>query len=297
MKKPCAIGIDVGGTKTAGAVVTLDGRPLAPRLLPTRPDRGGQAVLDLALGMAEALAAEARLQDLDVAAVGVAVAELVDLDGNVASENLIAWRGLPIRSLFSRLAPARIEADVRAAALAEARFGAGRGRALFLYVTVGTGISSALVQDGRPYTGARGCAGTCASSAIGSAPPLEAVASGPALVARYNALSEARCSRGEEVTAAAALGDPMAAEVVRSAGEALGGGIGWLVSVLDPEAVVVGGGLGVAGGLFWETTVASVRRHIWSDVHRALPIVPGALGADAALVGAASAALEARGIR
>ncbi len=296
MKTPCAIGIDVGGSKTAGAVVTLDGRPLAPRVAPTRPERGGRAVLDAALAMAEALAADARRQDFDVAAVGIAVAELVDVSGNVVSENLIAWRGMPVQSLFSKIAPARVDADVRCAALGEARFGAGRGRSVFLYVTVGTGISSALVLGGRPYTGARGCTGTCASSPVGSDPPLEKVAAGPAILARYNELSKTPLARGEEITAAAARGDLVAIRVVSIAGEALGGGIGWLVNVLDPEAVVIGGGLGVERSLFWDCAVASARLHIWSDLSRALPIVPAALGTNAAVVGAAAGALEARGI-
>jgi glucokinase len=82
--------------------------------------------------------------------------------------------------------------------------------------------------------------------------------------------------------------------VVGSAGAALGVSIGWLVNVLDPEAVIVGGGLGSAGGLYWDSMVASTRAHIWADTSRDLPIVPAALGPDAGMIGAAAAIARRR---
>ena len=88
--------------------------------------------------------------------------------------------------------------------------------------------------------------------------------------------------------AAADRGDPDAARVVRDAAEALGSGVGFLVNVLDPEAVVVGGGLGLAGGLYWDALIDSVRRHVWAEATRDLPIVRAELGTDAGLIGAAA---------
>ena len=123
---------------------------------------------------------------------------------------------------------------------------------------------------------------------------LEDFASGPALVARYRAESGRPASRGEEVLSAAAAGDAAAVAVVRSAGEALGGSVGFLVNVLDPEAVVVGGGLGLAGGLYWEAFVAATRAHVWSEATRGLPILRAALGPDAGVIGAALMATDAR---
>jgi glucokinase len=110
---------------------------------------------------------------------------------------------------------------------------------------------------------------------------LEEVASGPALAASFNV------GRAEDVLSAAERGDPGAVRAVRDAAEALGSGVGWLVNVLDPEAIVVGGGLGLAGGLYWDALTASVRRHIWAPGTRDLPIVQAGLGADAGLIGAA----------
>jgi glucokinase len=90
--------------------------------------------------------------------------------------------------------------------------------------------------------------------------------------------------------AAAAAGKATAVQVVRTAGEALGNSAGWLVNVLDPAAIIVGGGLGLAGGLYWDSFVTATRAHIWADASRELPIVPAALGAEAGLIGAAARA-------
>jgi glucokinase len=119
---------------------------------------------------------------------------------------------------------------------------------------------------------------------------LEEIASGPALIARFNQRRPAAADTGQAVLAAAMAGNPDAADVVRSAGEALGSSVGMLVSVLDPEAVVVGGGLGLSEGPYWDSLVASTRRHIWSQTHRNLPILHAATGSDAGVIGAAAAA-------
>ena len=166
---------------------------------------------------------------------------------------------------MKRLKPVVIEADVRAAAFGEALFGAGKPYGNFLYVTVGTGISCCLVMDGKPYTGARGLTGTFASGKLpGLDRSLEDHASGAAI------------ARGVSV---------------ESAAEALGAGIGLLVSTLDPEAVIIGGGLGLSGGGYWEALIRSIRRHVWSPLHRDLPIVPAA-SPHSGIVGAAAAALQ-----
>ena len=300
--KTCAIGLDVGGTKIAGGVVAFPaGRILTKQIIPTRPERGGQAVLSDALELAKTLISEAGAMGRELFGIGIGVAELVDLEGNVTSSHTITWRGLPVQSTFAELAPAAVESDVRAPALAEAMFGTGRSFKLFIYVTVGTGISYSLVQDGQPYAGARGNALIMASSPLTTVctecgallrPILDEFAAGPALAARYNHASREQATGGEDVIAAVEAGDSVAVEVVKTAGEALGVSVGWLVNVLDPEAVIVGGGLGLAGGLYWDSFVASTREHIWSDTNRDLPILPAALGVDAGLIGAAATILQ-----
>ena len=261
----CAVGLDVGGTKiAAGLVACSSGAVLARRTVPTLPRRGGEAVLSDTLALAEELMAAADKMKLGLLGIGVGVPELVDLEGNITSAHRLAWQGDGVQAAFSGLAPAVVESDVRAGALAEAMFGAGRAYRLFVYVTVGTGISSTLVQDGRPFAGARGnalimasspFAMECSSCGTSLNPILEEYASGPALVARYNRHVSRAVERAEEVTAAAEGGDRAAAMVVRSGGEALGNSVGFLVNVMDPEAIVVGEDLdrlvGYTGTALW----------------------------------------------
>lgn len=294
----CAIGLDVGGTKIAAGIVALEsGNILERRTIPTRPERGGAAVLDDVFALAAALCTAADTLGVQVCGVGVGVAELVDRAGEITSSNAIAWQGMPVRERLTHVAPAVVEADVRAHALAEARYGAGRPYRLFVFVTVGTGISCCLVQDGLPYAGARGNALILASSPVTTIcttcgtvlrPVLEEFASGPALVSRYNQAIGGHATRAEDVIAAADLGNPAAIDIVLTAGAALGVSVGWLVNVLDPAAVIVGGGLGLAGGLYWESFVAATREHIWAEGSRDLPILMAACGPDAGLIGAAA---------
>ena len=291
-----ALGIDVGGTKTAAGVVTFpDGRIHLRRQIPTRPERGGDPALGDVLELATALAVEAQSLNLRVDGIGLGICELVSSTGEIVSANCLPWQSADVLEGLSTVAPVVIEADVRAAALAEAMFGAGKSLRSFVYVTVGTGISSCLVLDGQPFTGARGVTGTCASSLLphlsqpwdsAAAVTLEQIASGPALVTRFNQL-HGQAQSGHEVLAAARAGNTCALSVVRSAGEALGATIAWLVNVLDPESVIIGGGLGLSEGPYWESLETSVRKHIYSELHRNLPIVRAKTGADAGLIGAA----------
>jgi glucokinase len=298
-----AIGVDVGGTKIAAGLVSGDDAAiLVRRHAPTGAGRDGAEVLGDAVRLAEELTAEAERLGAGPQAIGIGVPELVDLDGRVRSSSNFDWREIDVAAAFSRLAPARVESDVRAAALAEARVGAGRGHASFAYVTVGTGISHALVVDGRPYAGSRGAAILLGSGVIGvpcaacgsrAEVVLEEVCSGPGLVRDF-ALRGGRAERAEEVVTLAERGDPVAVAVLERAGELLGCGVGLLVNLLDPEAVVVGGGLGSArdARAYWHSLVASARAHVWAPDARSLPIVRSELGADSGLVGAALAALE-----
>lgn len=293
-----AVGLDVGGTKIAGGLVRFPagevGEVVARRRVATGAGRHAGDILTDAVEMADALAGGVPPGGR-FAGVGLGMPELVDLDGRLASAATIDWRGISLADRFAEVGPVWVQADVRAAALAEARFGAGRAYRLFVYVSVGTGISHTLVQDGRPYVGARGNALVlasgptsvrCSKCGTWSRTILETVASGPALAAALNV------SKAEDVIAAADIGNADAVRVIRNAAEALGSGIGFLVNVLDPEAVVVGGGLGLACGLYWECLVDSVRRHVWADATRDLPIIPAGLGSDAGLLGAATQAWD-----
>jgi glucokinase len=300
-----AIGLDIGGTKiAAGVVLWPSGVVLRRTVVPTKPARGGDAVLSDTLDLATELRDWAHEENIEVLGIGAGVAELVDCDGNVTSSCTIQWRAVPVQQRLSAIAPAQVDSDVRAAAVGEATFGAGRGNRLFVYVTVGTGISYCMVQDGRPFKGANGNAimmasapltTTCTHCGVKLRPVLEEFASGPAIAKRFSQAREAEGLREtwtcEDVFRASSKGDTAATEILTSAGEALGVGTAFLVNVLDPAMIVVGGGLGLAGGLYWDTFLQACREHIFADNSSSLPIVTAELGADAGLVGAAATVL------
>jgi len=297
-----AIGLDVGGTKTAaGIVLWPTGEVLHRTVAPTNPQRSGETVLNDILALAGCLRAKAEQEEITIAGIGAGVAELVDCDGNVTSSCTIAWGGQPIQQRLSTIAPARVESDVRAAACAEAIFGAGREKRFFVYITVGTGISSCLMQNGQPLKGVNGNAILMASSPLSTActhcgaklhPVLEEFASGPAIARRF-----AQVKRTESVGdcqgvfRAASNGDRDAIEILNSAGEALGTSVAFLINVLDPELVILGGGLGTAGGIYREAFDRSCRAHIFAEKSRGIPIVSAQLGIDAGVIGAAAIAL------
>lgn len=295
----CAIGVDVGGTKIAAGVVTFpDARVHLRREIPTRPQRGGEAVLADVERLVTDLKGQAQAAALQPASIGLGLCEIVRTDGTIASSNAVDWCALPVRQRLGQIAPVTIEADVRVAACAEAAFGAGRNARVLLFITIGTGIASCLVINGEAFTGARGAAGTLASGPLpglttnnaGELPGLEAFASGPALVMRYNLLGGAAVS-GREVLEAARCRDARAMEVVQSAGAAVGAVIGSTVNLLDPDLVVLGGGLGLADGLYRSALESAMRRHIWWPGHRELPLVSATLGADCGIIGAAAVAV------
>lgn len=286
-----AIGIDVGGTKVAGGIVDLEtGAVLGRRQIATDYQRGGPAILADVLDFAKVLKADATALGLPVAALGVGVAELVDGQGEVFSDHRIRWTGLGAREKFNAILPTVISADVRAAALAEARLGAGRGVSDFYFVTIGTGIAGVLVLDGVPHAGARGAALVIANSMGRHRCPacghehrgmIEDVASGPSLAAAFGSAT------AEEVLSAARAGDARALAAIDHATGELGRVLALLADGLDPEVMVIGGGLGCAPGPYFDALSAHVRAGLWDGVPNPLRIVQARMGPDAGLIGAA----------
>ena len=256
-----ALGVDVGGTKIAAARVDVSrGAVLEARRRPTAPARGPDAVL---------ADCRALVDELGGGPVGLAVCELVGVDGRVRSAETVDWRDTDLTATFDA-----VESDVRAAAIAEARFGAGRAEPDFLYVTVGTGISHCLMVDGRPRLGVRG-------AAIGTGAPLvEQWSSGLALARRSG-----------HASAEEALADPAAAHVVEEGAHRLGLALAALVNALDPGAVIVGGGLGLNDS-YRERVEVALRSAVYDPEARDLPFLPAGLRADAPVIGAALVAVQ-----
>jgi glucokinase len=292
-----AIGIDVGGTKIAAGLVNFPlGTVQFERRTPTPPDSA--TALDHLGRIAAEIADCAQSSSRTISAIGIGLCEIVRRDGTVGSNATFHWSESEIRKRLSSIAPVVLEADVRAAARAEALFGAGRGVDCFLYVSVGTGISCSLVIGGEPFSGAYGATGTMASGPLpsldSSTPPvsLEEIASGPALQRRFNARG-GQAQDAREVLAAAEQGNRDAFEIVQVGASMLGGTIGWLINVLDPRAVILGGGLGLCEGMYRQILTDAVRRHTWWQGHREVPISSAQTGPLAGLIGAGLVAMEA----
>jgi glucokinase len=285
-----SVGIDIGGTKTAVLAVTLPGADVRFReVIPTQATLGaaqlrGRLATILARLRSE-LGTRVRFP------VGVSVPELVDLDGLVATDVVVPGLTGDLKE-WAEIGVECVESDVRAAAHAEARVGAGRGFPSFGYMSIGTGISSTFVLDGVAWAGAHGAAILLGSGPFGpklrpDGRPysLEELASGPAMVAAYRALG------GRARTAQEVLdrydSDPLATQAVVEAGSAAGHGAALLVNVLDPHALVVGGGLGCVDGPYWQCLKAAARAQIWADAARRIPLLRSGLGPDAAAIGAA----------
>jgi glucokinase len=299
------IGIDIGGTKIAGAIVDIVEGSVRGRVeLPTRPQRGGDPVLEDVVAMASRLAVEMGAPR-GAARLGLAVCELVDPSGAITSAQTLAWTGADVVASLSGIGPATIASDVRAGASAEGHFGAGRGLDPFMYVSVGTGVSSTLVVGGTPYAGRHGNALVAASGTFSTVCPRcgseidvvpEDIASGLGMLRRMRALDPAGVfERAEDVLALAEAGDRNARAIVDEGGRMLGTIVAGLINVTDPEAVVIDGGLGLSRGRYRERFEASFAEHIWAPTSRGTPVRDASLGGDAVLIGAALAAAN-RGV-
>jgi glucokinase len=268
---PLIVGLDLGGTKLAGGLVDISAGTIVRRVeRPTNSRRGGDAVLADCVALASEVAAD------KAAGIGIGVPELVSRTGQVTSAASWDWRGLDLAAAFAGIGPVHLESDVRAAALAEARLGAGRDLSSFLYLTIGTGVSHTLVIGGTPWPGARG------NAIVVGAPLVEAYAGGAALAAR------AGRARAQEVVGAPAH-QPLVDDVMQT----LGTELARLVNALDPQAVVIGGGLGLAADAL-PRIAAVARERIYAADTRELPIIGARLGRDAGIIGAALAFTSAQ---
>ena len=304
--QPLALGLDIGGTKIAGGLVAPDGtiRHRATSPTPHPGNREGSGGLgdpgslgDPGLGESYRVAAEllahARSHGWPVAGLGIGVPEYVTAAGELSSRLVLAWDRQPLE-LFAPLGPVTVDSDVRCAARAESALGAGRGVHHLLYVTVGTGLSSTVVLDGAAVSGARGeaiafgelpVARSAAPDELGN---LESFASGEGIASRFRAADGGPVDGAAQVLVLADQGHQLAQQITDTAAAALGAALGWVVDLLDPQVVVLGGGLGTSTGR-WADGVQAAFALATSARPGTPPLLRAALGPDAGLIGAALA--------
>lgn len=291
------IGVDIGGTKIAAGVVDGDGAVLLRRERPTPARQGAAAVLAGVAGLVD----ELRRVHPSVGAVGVGSAGQVDSARGVVvlAENVPGISGFPLcRELGALLdLPVSLENDVSAAALAEAHLGAGRGARGMLMIMAGTGIGGALIVEGRSYRGADGVGGEFGHMPLtamggkrcpcGRRGCVEAYAAGPAIAAAYAAAAGAGDLTVQEIARRAADGDRRARRALGGAGRALGRAIAGLVNALNPDVLVLGGGVLGAGDAYTAPMDLALRESALPACYAALSVRRAALASDAVLVGAA----------
>ena len=310
-----ALGIDVGGTKIQALRVGVDGSILSRSHSDTPADDPEQTI-------AVMIEAAKGLLDSRVVAIGVGAAGMVDASTGVLrfAPNL-AWREVPIGERMSDALglPCQVDNDANVAAWGEYRFGAGRGHRHMLLVTVGTGIGGGIVAGGRLFRGAHGFAAEIGHVIVepdgplcgcGNRGCLEQVASGQAIgrLGREAAADRPQSMiaeladhdpmhvTGETVTTAAKAGDDVAIRILSQVGRRLGEGIAGLVNVIDPEIVVIGGGVVEAGELLIRPAESAYIDSVEGYEHRpAVRLVAAQMGNDAGAVGAAALALEELG--
>jgi glucokinase len=292
------IGVDLGGTKILAGLVDRRGQVLRrhERPTPTSSTDHLLAALD---------AAVEELLDDRVGALGFAIPSTIDqVAGRVVFSTNIPLADVDFRDRMERRwgMHVAIDNDANAAAVAEWRLGAGRGARYLVLLTLGTGIGGGLILDGKPYRGFSGAAAElghmviqhdgprCQGACIGHG-HLEALASGHAAGGR------ARAEFGPETDAHTLVrlaedGDARAREILAELGRALGSGLGTLVTIFDPELIVIGGGFAAAGDHLLEPAREVMLREALRPGRDRVRLVRAELGTTAGLVGAGLVAFE-----
>ncbi len=318
-------GVDLGGTTINAAVISADGeRVLGMHTAPTNAERGPKYVVDKIIGMVrESMRVAGREGGFDEKKiVGIGIGSPGPLDratGTVIETPNLGWRNFPLRDLVANALglPAELDNDANAATIGEWWVGAGKNVETMVGVTLGTGIGGGIVLGGKVYHGASDVAGEIGHMSIdstgrkckcGNYGCLEAYASGPAIAARaieglqsgeeslLPDLVDGDLSRitAETVYEGIVAGDAYAREVMRDTAKFLGSGVANLINILNPEMIVISGGVTRAGDHLLEPLRNEVKRRAFRNAFEACRIVTSELGSMAGVIGAAYVFRSAR---
>ncbi|MGI6294638.1 MAG: ROK family protein [Armatimonadota bacterium] len=306
------LGIDIGGTKSIVGIADRAGTLLAHKRVSTPNALGPDANLNTILAASHQVIGESGGQ---IKAIGIGCGGPLDRKSGVLHKvaNLPGWEGICLTKLFQNEfgAPAFLDNDATAAALGEARYGAGKRFDDFIYLTVSTGIGGGIIIGGQPYRGRGENAGEIGhTKIIPDGPPckcgdrgcLEALSSGTAIarIAKEGLPSHPDSSlnnlkdplTAEAVAKAAKNGDSYAAEVWQDAMYHLGIGIANVVNILNPQAVIIGGGVANAGEMLFEPVTKTVKQRAMKVLAADVEILPSAHGDLIGVVGAVAIAWE-----
>jgi glucokinase len=320
------IGVDLGGTKISAGAVSRDGSRIAGvRSIETQAELGAEGVVDRIIGLIEGVILDATHETGAARKnfIGIGLGAPGPLDrknGIVIVAPNLGWRDFPLRDrVTSRLGmPATLDNDANCATVGEWWLGAARGGRNVVGITIGTGIGGGLIINGDLYHGSSDVAGEIGHTTIdvngrhckcGNYGCLEAYASGPAIAVRArealvredttSALPSMVDHQLDKITAeivykAAKQGDALANEIVRDTARYLGAGIATLLNVVNPDVVVVAGGVTAAGEALFGPLRTEVRRRAFKPAVAAARIVPGELPGTAGIVGAVKTFISAQ---
>jgi fructokinase len=289
---PHRLGIDLGGTKIEGIVLAPDGSELARRRVATERERGYDHVVGRVVELVSALRPHAP----GARRIGIGTpGSLSARDGTLKNSNTICLNGRPLHADLERAIGLEIvmENDANCFALAEVQAGAARGARLAFGVILGTGVGGGIVVDGRVWTGPQHVAGEWGHHRISDDGPacycgqrgcVETFLSGPALERAYVAAGGPP-SDAEAIAGRAAAGEPAAVTVLDRYLDRFGRALANLVNILDPDVIVLGGGLSNLDALYTRG-VAAAARYVFNDELRTR-VVRNALGDSAGVLGAA----------
>lgn len=306
------LALDIGGTKLAAGLVDQGGRAGSFLVAPT-PAGGPTPVLDALFALGRKAVVDAGADLSDVVAVGIGCGGPLDAERGVliAPPHLPGWRDVPVTRLAGEAfgVPASLDNDGTAAAEAEFRFGAGVGTRQMVYLTLSTGVGGGAVLDGRVYRGATGNGAELGHVVVdwrgrscrgcGGRGCLEAYVSGTSIAERAvealdpaSTLATVDSVTAADVAAHAAAGDSYAGLVWRHTTDALGSGLTSIVNMLEPELIVLGGGVTRAGEALVAPAREAVRARAMTPGGRSVRVERAALGDRVGVVGAAAVALR-----
>jgi len=311
------LGVDIGGTKIAVGIVDGDGRILAQTRKPMVGNGTAEAALQAVTEAIAALARTEQIQAMPIQKIGICAPGPLDPRTGVILNppNLPCWRNFPLAEEIARQfhMAVKLDNDANAAALAETRWGAARGCRFVFYATIGTGIGTGIVLDGRIYHGRTGSAGEGGHVSIDYQGPrcncgkrgcIEALASGTAIGARARAKlaaqpapasvlldlakGDASAVASEMVGQAYVAGDALAREVLQETAEALTAWLGNIVDLLDPEVLVIGGGAAAMLKPFFGEIRNRLPARSVNPRASEIPLRMAHYGADAGIAGGAA---------
>jgi len=304
------IGVDVGGTNVKIALVSDKGKIIYSNSIPTRAEMGYEHTINSMKDAIRDLLKETKMKPTDIEGVGFGFPGQIDCKKGVVrlAPNIPGWVNIPIASIIEKEfgIPTRVDNDVRTATLGELNYGAGVGCENLVCITVGTGIGSGLVVNGKLVRGANNAAGEIGHIKLnmqggplcgcGDRGCLEAYASGPSIVAlaeeyiRGGKSTKYRELANPDITpyivaVAAKEGDPVARQIFRIMGEYIGMGLVSVVNLLNPEKIIIGGGVAESGDILFDPIKETIAKRAMT-IQREVEIVPAQLGNTAGVIGA-----------